>query len=396
VRFVRHVVAGLMVLILLIVGAVAFALYDPFSHGPRTLTLSELITAPAATPTVSAAPGEAPIQDTDPPPLASLARRYQPLLVVSGLDRNWPMSLSSILDARWRGRGPCLYENGRCTDRDPTVAALSGPGNKNDYLKLPTPLDSVQDTFEAVASRIGIALAALHAWPRRLTKLDPFPTAQIYFYYLPRTTRHSYPGLPAGLVSLEYWFLYPLNYFPLVRVPLEALSRPISSTLGNTDYHQGDLEHVAVLLDPKTLTPRYLWMARHANEGEAYRWKSAAVQWDGDHPTVYAALGSHASYAHCGIQRRSLTYRFINDYVVCSPHEDFGFTPAATPLVDLSHTDWACWRGHLGQAGRHLLTGVVGFAPYETSGPYSPLLQQENFGTACDLAPGTQKPAPKL
>ena len=153
---------------------------------------------------------------------------------------------------------------------------------------------------------------------------------------------------------------------------------------------------MAVLIDPKTMQPRYLWMARHANEGQAYRWGAAGVQFNGTHPTVYAALGSHASYAHCGIQRRSRTYFFINDYVVCSPHEDYGFTAAATPLVDLSHTAWACWRGHLGQAGPHLITGVVGFAPYETSGPVSPLLQQENFGTACHLAPGTQKPVAAL
>jgi hypothetical protein len=395
VRFVGRLLVGLVIVILLLAGAVAFALYDPLAHGPRVLKLSELITAPAGAAALSQA-GEAPIQDTDPAWLSALALRYQPTVVVSGLDRFWPMSLSSILDARWRGQGPCLYEHGACRDRDPALDALDGPGASADYLKLPSPLDNVQDTFEAVASRLGVAASVLHAWPRQLSHIDPFASAQIYFYYLPRTTRRSYPGVPGGLISLEYWFFYPLNYFPLVRVPLEALNRPISSTLGNTDYHQGDLEHVAVLLDPRTLRPRYLWMARHANEGQAYPWQSSAVQWDGAHPTVYAALGSHASYAHCGIQRRSRTYWFINDYVVCSPHEDFGFTPAATPLVDLSHTGWACWRGHLGQAGRHLITGVVGFAPYETSGPVSPLLQQENFGTACHLTPGTRKPVTAL
>ncbi len=395
-RFVRHLLLGLIILALVMVGLVAFVLYDPLSHSSRTLSAAQLITAPSSGAAAHSVTGELPIQDTDPAWLSTLARRYQPTVVVSGYDRFWPTSLPDILTARWRGSAACIYIKDRCARRTPTVADLSGPGAASDWLQLPTPLDNVRDTFAAVARQLGVPATVINAWPHDLSRIDPFSTAQVYFYYLPRTTRRSYPGLPAGLISLEYWFLYPLNYFPLVRIPLEAISRPIASTLGNTDYHQGDLEHVAVLLDPKTHQPRYLWMARHADEGEAYRWGSDAVQYDGDHPTVYAALGSHASYAHCGIQRRSRTYRFINDYVICTPHQDFGFTAAATPLVDLTHTTWACWRGHLGEAGRHLIRGVVGFAPYETSGPVSPLLQQENFRTACHLAPGTPKPAAPL
>lgn len=147
---------------------------------------------------------------------------------------------------------------------------------------------------------------------------------------------------------------------------------------------------MAVLLDPKTLRPRYLWMARHADEGQAYRWRSPGVQWEGDHPVIYAALGSHASYAHCGIQRRLRTYWFISDYVVCAPHRDYGFTYDATRLVDLAHTTWACWRGHLGEAGRALIRTVIGLLPFQTDGPFSTPLQQENFGSACWVAAGAR------
>ncbi|MGI9184750.1 MAG: hypothetical protein ACR2GZ_07270 [Solirubrobacteraceae bacterium] len=394
-RFVRHLLLGLLAIVALLVGAIAFALYDPFSNGPRVLRRSELVTAPREDSRLSAV-GEAPIQATDPPALAALALRYQPTVVVSGFDRFWPMSLSAALKARWHGRGPCLIEAGHCRVHDPTVTSLTRPGSRADYLQWPSPLDSIQDNFLSVASRLGVGDSLLPGWPRGISRLDPFASAQVYFYRLPRTTRRSYPGLPGGLISLEYWFFYPLNYFPIIRIPLLALSHPITSTVGNTDYHQGDLEHVAVLLDPRTGQPRYLWMARHADEGQAYRWHSAAVQWNGEHPTIYAALGSHSSYAHCGIQRRTRTYFFINDYVVCLPHLTYGFLPGATPLVDLTHTAWGCWRGHLGEAGRHLLTGMVALAPYETGGPYSPLLQQENFRTTCRLPPGTPKPATAL
>jgi hypothetical protein len=137
-------------------------------------------------------------------------------------------------------------------------------------------------------------------------------------------------------------------------------------------------------------------MARHANEGQLYRWHSPSVQWAGDHATVYAALGSHASYAYCGIQRRSRTYRFINDYVVCKPHQDYGFLYSSTPLVDLAHTTWGCWLGHLGEAGHAISPGSFRFVPYEAKGPFSPLSQQENFGIACRVPAGIRKPAPAL
>jgi hypothetical protein len=395
VRTVRHLVGALLLIVVLLAGALAFALYDPLSGGPRFLKPSQLITAP---PGFNDAPagGERPVQQTDSPGLAALALRYQPTLVVSGYDRFWPVSFLSTLAIRWRGRGPCIYVGGRCRIPNPGSSAFADPGSPSDYLEYPTPVDNVTDTFLAAAADLGVPLPVLHIWPRKLADVDPFGSAQIYFYYLPKAPPGAYRGVPPGMVSLEYWFYYPLNYFPLVRIPLQALSDPIGSTLGNTDYHQGDLEHVAVLLDPKTMQPRYLWMARHAGEGQLYAWHSKAVQWDGDHPTVYAALGSHASYAHCGIQRRSRTYWFINDYVVCLPHRTYGFTYAATPLVDLAKTSWGCWRGHLGQAGSGLFEGDVGFAPYENPGPLSPLMQQENFRIACPLAPGSPKPPAPL
>lgn len=394
-RFVRHLIAAGLVLILLLIGGLAFVLYDPLSGSTGFIERSDLITAgPGGDPALPAA--EPAVTATDAPQLAALALRYQPTLIVSALDRFWPVSLQAVLDERWHGRVTCLVTGGRCTIPSPALADLAGRGSPSDYLRYATPVDDAQDSFLTVAALLGAPSAVLRLWPLHLPQVDPFRSAQIYFHELPRTTRRSYPGLPAGLISLEYWFFYPLNYFPLVRIPLQALTDPIGSTLGNTDYHQGDLEHVAVLLDPRTLQPRYLWMARHADEGEAYRWHSPQVQWDGDHASVYAALGSHASYAHCGIQRRSRTYEFINDYVPCLAHETYGFTWSNTRLVDLDHTAWGCWRGHLGEAGRHLQRGIVGLTPYETAGPYSPLLQAENFRTVCHVSPGQTRPVTPL
>ncbi len=395
-RTVRHLIGGLLLLVLLLLGALAFALYDPLSHGPRFLQLSQMVYSRSTNTDRSLVGGEKPIQQTDTPAMAELALRYQPTLVVSGYDRNWPVSLPSLLATRWDGRGPCLYVGGHCRVRNPTVAALAGSGAESDFIQFPAPVDSVRDIFLSAGRALGVELSSILGWPRDITTIDPFASAQVYFYYLAKTPRGAYPGVPRGMISLEYWFYYPLNYFPLVRIPLQALSNPIGSTIGNTDYHQGDLEHVAVLLDPRTMQPRYIYMARHAGEGQAYRWHSKSVQWSGDHAFVYSALGSHASYPGCGIQRRSKTYWFINDYVVCVPHKTFAFVYSATPLVDLAHTTWGCWRGHLGQAGRHLFAGSFGFVPYETPGPLSPLIQQENFNIACHVPKGTPKPPAPL
>jgi hypothetical protein len=384
---------GFVLLVVVAIAGLAFALYDPLSGGPRVLKRSQLITEPEAGNRTFLITDELPVQATDSPAMAALALRYQPTVVVSAEDRFWPVSVLSSLRMRVGKRTTCLYTAGHCRVPAPQPGDLSGQSAPTDYLAFPTPLDSVRATFISSALALGVPARALSAWTRRPAAIDPFASAQVYFYYLPRAPATAYPGVPHGLVSLEYWFYYPLNYFPLIRIPLEALSHPITSTLGNTDYHQGDLEHVAVLLDPKTLRPRYLWMARHADEGQAYPWHSKSVQWDGDHPYVYAALGSHSSYAHCGIQRRSRTYLFINDYVVCVPHQTYGFAYSATRLVDLAHTAWACWKGHLGLAGTKIVRSVDDFVPFETDGPFSPLLQQENFRTACHLPPGT-KPAP--
>lgn len=395
-RLARHILVALLLLVAAAAGGLAFILYDPLSGGGRFLSVSQLITAPQGEAPLLTTGNELPVQDTDPPRIAALALRYQPTLIVSGLDRNWPTSVIALLGTRWHGRVACIYVRGRCRIKDPTARSFTGVGDRSDYIRFPTPVDDVQDTFLASAQAVGVPAAIARHWPFDLRAIGPFSSALIYFYYLARTRPNSYPGVPAGLISLEYWFFYPLNYFPTLRTPLQALRNPIGSTIGNSDYHQGDLEHVAVLLDPRTLRPRYLWMARHSDEGQLYRWHSRSVQWDGDHPTIYAALGSHASYARCGIQRRSRTYWFINDYVICIPHATYGFLWSRTPLVDLTHTVWGCWRGHLGEAGNGLSRGGFGWVPYETDGPFSPLNQAENFRIACRLPGNLPKPAPPL
>jgi hypothetical protein len=372
----------------LIGGGIVFWAVEPTVGGRRVLQSDELVTAlsegqQGLQPPLR--PVEPPIEQTGPPALAALARRYQPTIVTSAADRFWPVSVLDTLRFAWKRRRTCLYSGGHCRREPPAPDDLTG-GSPDDYLRYPAEVNHVGDAFLSAARALGAPPDAIRAFRRRPAALDPFASAQVYFHYEPDPPDHAYRGVPNHLISLQYWFFYPLNYLPTVKTPLRTLADPIGATLGNSDYHQGDFEHVAVLLDRRTRAPRYLWMARHGDEGVAFRWRSRRVQWQGDHPVVYAAFGSHATYPLCGIHRRARTLKVVNDYVVCIRGLNYGFTYASTPLVDLDKTIWACWEGHLGQAGHGLRRGPVGFVPYETDGPVSPLRQQENTDVACPLA----------
>jgi hypothetical protein len=377
--------AGLVALLGLVAAAVVFWAVEPTVGGRHFLDPDELVTAASGRSLetgVVLAPAEPPIQQTDPPALASLALRYQPTLVTSAADRFWPISVLDTLRFTWKRRRTCLYVRARCHREPPEVSDLTG-GSPDDYLQYPAPVNSVGDQFLSAARALGVPPEVIRHFRDRSAVLDPFRSAQVYFHLQRDPPEHAYRGVPDHLVSLQYWFFYPMNYLPTVKTPLKTLADPIGATLANSDYHQGDLEHVAVLLDRRTQRPRYLWMARHGDEGSAFRWRSRRVQWQGDHPVVYAAFGSHATYPRCGIQRRARTFKVVNDYVVCIRGLNYGFTYDTTRLVSLDHTVWGCWQGHLGQSGHHLRRGPVGFVPYETDGPLSPLRQQENRDATC-------------
>jgi len=384
-----HVSLVLLLLALLVIGAIAFSVIGPTIGRGRFLRQSALITAASTssptrltTPTL---PIEPTVQQTDPPALVKLALRYQPTVVVSARDRFWPVSVLDTLHFRWGRKRTCLFRGDRCRLMPPKVSDLTQQrSSPSDYLQFPARVNRVTDQFVSSARAVGVPDAAIRRWRRTPTSVNPFPSAQIYFYYLDRAPDHAYRGVPDGLASLEYWFYFPLNYLATVKTPLLTLVDPIGTTVGNSDLHQGDFEHVAVLLDRRTKRPRYLWMARHGDEGLAFRWHSPKVQWSGGHhAVVYSAFGSHAIYRECGIQRRLRTFYVVNDYVVCLRHQTWGFTYSSTPLLDLAHTSWGCWQGHLGEAGRHLYRGAVNLVPYESDGPPSPLYQHENFGVAC-------------
>lgn len=163
--------------------------------------------------------------------------------------------------------------------------------------------------------------------------------------------------------SLQYWFFYTYNRQRL----------PGGTTAGR---HEGDFESVGVLLSRETKRPRYVWMARHDDEGRVFTWNEPVLERAGDHVRVFSALGSHASYENCLRQgRRQAPGGLIDDRPTCEAERQLTLPPESTPLTDLARVPWGCWQGRWGhRPGDRAYERL----PYvEGNGPLSPLWQQE-------------------
>lgn len=388
--------------------------------GPSSLTtgaedpaLGTGVIAGPAPARVRAHGGEPPIQDTSPaltPALiASLARRYQPTLLVTVADRNWPVSVNAILAERGPDGEPVCLVQRRRPQRvcPPTASSLGGPGAApSDYLQLPVGLGrdrGPNGQFQAFLRGQYVASGPLHHWLADPGVLDPWYSAQIYFFYAGQISSSKWPArardpnVPSGLIGLEYWFYYPFNYYPLVVNSDLMNEAPLAGDHANVDLHQGDWEHVDVLLDPRTSragssptsTPAWLYMARHSYEGQFVPWSSPSLTFDHGHPVLQAAFGGHPTYLPgCGARPRKVTHDLSSDWLSCGSGR-FALRAATTPLVDMAQTPWACWRGHFGEASTKLEVNNAN-EPENVAdsikhfvfvaGPGAPLQQAENSG----------------
>jgi hypothetical protein len=343
---------------------------------------------------------EPPILRTSAAALAKLARRYQPTVETTVADRFWPTSVTSVLQETGHHDDPvCLTSAGRCVKPAPTLADLTPAGAATDALDLPAPLvGDPTPQFLAFTRGQGISDDVARNWLADPTALNPWRTATVYFYYAGKVSPVGrFARLPSGLLALQYWFYYPYNYYPTLprRQLMPSLPLAADPAKLNTDLHEGDWEHVTVLVDEATLHPQYLYLARHDQEGVTMSWRDPALTFDGLHPIVQAAFGGHPSYDnHCRERPRQLLRNQSADWVVCGSGR-YVFRGGLTPLVDLARASWACWPGHFGQADAQQLRD--GTRPerdplrwrtklVRVPGPVSPLRQTENAGV-CERGP---------
>jgi hypothetical protein len=347
---------------------------------PACISLSKLAPVPPST-------TEQPIAETSPA-VAGLARQYEPTVKMSILDGYWPVSVPTVLAERGAyGGRVTLVSHGRVIADPPTIADLKPPDTAKShldaaksFLEYPAVLTDKKAQVRALLRGLGLPESTVESWPTNLNSVATHK-AQIYFY--DAGTRCSYAGRDlTGYRALEYWFFYGLNYYPMTVDTPTMLQRPLRADTSDIDFHEGDWEHVTVLLQPQRsdYVPRYVWMARHSNEGMLIPWDRIEHDATG-HPVVYPAFGGHPSYPSCGAHPRALLVAAVYDYVVCVPGL-YTLNASSTPLVDLAKVSWSCWPGHFGttvgtsaSSNADDPTGMI-----LVGGPSSPLQQAENKG----------------
>lgn len=120
--------------------------------------------------------------------------------------------------------------------------------------------------------------------------------------------RHCYYGRVLrrdGWISLQYWFFYPFNNWR-------------SGFFGVND-HEADWEMVCLYLSGAegAETPEWVAYSSHDFSGDDLRrrWDDPEVEKVGEHPVVYTAAGSHASYYAPGEYLAEIELPFLQPLV---------------------------------------------------------------------------------
>ena len=93
----------------------------------------------------------------------------------------------------------------------------------------------------------------------------------------------------SGRIVVQYWFFAPVN-----------LWSPVVPAAANAwQAHEGDWEHVAVVLDSRG-APLHAGYAQHCG-GVRVPWSRVPLQRGTRRPIVHVGLGSHASYLRAGV-----------------------------------------------------------------------------------------------
>ena len=169
-------------------------------------------------------------------------------------------------------------------------------------------------------------------------------------------------------IVLQYWLFWPVNVWsPVVPAAADAWQ-----------VHEGDWEHVALVLDARG-RPLHAGYAQHC-AGVRIPWSSVPRQRGAERPVVHVGLGSHASYAKPGVQPTdpkcwrdpkvvvpiftALGYRLVD-------HAGGGRRITELRLVRLTSTSpaWTSFAGTWGE-DRYVRLGQVAFK--DGAGPIGP------------------------
>lgn len=275
-----------------------------------------------------------------------IARRFLPRFIVDRDDGFWPVPVSTMFALEERRGSVCLKRSDDECTRIDRASDLPWRGVKQDRVEYPARMardDQAKITNRALGSSRSDRTSAV--------------------YYLKTEDAKS--------IAIQYWTFFTYDYVPVLDVPV------LGAFEGGR--HQGDWETVGVVASKKDGTPHYLWMSRHEPhvEGRPFVWSELGLPNGNQHPNVYVARGSHASYDTCGEQIRDQgPLGLIDEEIPCDPNRLEQLEPDDTPLVDLSRAPWACFAGTFGREQRGDLERSLKAAHLIVTAPRSPLWQQ--------------------
>jgi hypothetical protein len=244
----------------------------------------------------------------------SLLRRYEPILRYTQGELFLPMSVDVYLYGcgLWRGHGSPSRSSRRrqptpvCRPGEVTTARLSALGSDSGgsglFLRyVDRPLNSKEyrawrkDPARPHRTRgrgllgrlIDVVLRASLVLRGRVPG-GTAAAAQRKFQATTDPDRCPYYGRVArdgGYLVLQYWFLYAMNDW--------------RSTFGGVNDHEADWEQITLFLpDPPEMGARPTWVAfsSHDEVGDDLRRRSddPDIEWQGEHPVVFAGAGSHS------------------------------------------------------------------------------------------------------
>lgn len=161
-----------------------------------------------------------------------------------------------------------------------------------------------------------------------------------------------YEYVPGKYVT--YWFFYPYDDF--------SFPHPLGDV--SLQRHEGDWERISIQLD-STDSPLNLFYYSHG-DGELAYWETID-RYEGTHPIVYSAKGSHASYLGEGLQQ-TLCYRGL-----CA-HDSTARGPQWPTWKNLRQVEAQPWYGFGGAWGAvdALNTPVGSVLGEDFTGPLGP------------------------
>ena len=159
------------------------------------------------------------------------------------------------------------------------------------------------------------------------------------------------PQAHGGMVGLEYWFLYPYNYYPTV---IDSDLMDQAPLAGDTRQHRPAPERLGArgrAPGPHDDAAEVAVSRRHATEGQFIPWDSPLMRFDEGHPwSRPRSADIRAICPACGAGPRALLANASGDWLSCGSGR-FAFRGSPRRWSTAAQP-WACWPGFFGAVRR--------------------------------------------